>query len=338
MAQKALVFGASGFIASYLIDELLARGFTVTASDISDEGRDYWHQRDVRFVLLDITKSGDFKQLDAEYDIVVHLAACQPANVSAKEHNPREYIEVNVLGTINILEFCVASRVGKLIYACSHRNTEGLWSNEKCIAEDDGIAIKYTGEYSMFSISETAAQDCVLHYQATHNLRALIFRLPPVYGFGPHTEIFKNGIPLKTGFQVFIEKARKKEPLEVWGDATVGRDIIYVKDVVSAFLKAVEKPDTVGLFNITSGIPLTLGEQAEAIAKNFWGDDSEPKVIYKPELSNGIVPFCYDNKKAQRELGWKPFYSFEQMLTDYKIEEKSGRYKYLVDKRKKMLK
>ncbi len=336
--KNVLVFGASGFIATYLIDELLGQGYEVTASDLSNEGRGYYAGKSVDYINVDITCKEDFEKLPhVEYAAVVHLAACQPANVAEKNYDPRDYINVNVIGTLNILEFCRENKVGKLIYASSHRNTQGLWAFNKSITEEDGRAIKYSGEYAMFSISESAAQDCVRHYQEQHGLNGVIFRLPPVYGYGPHTEIFKDGKPIKTGFQMFIDKALACEPLEVWGDCDVGRDIIYVKDVVSAFVKAIEKPGISGLFNITSGVYLTLREQAEVIAKEFWGSDGEPAIVYRPEIANGMDAFLYANDKAKRDLGWSPQYSFREMLIDYIKESESQRYQYLIDKRSKML-
>jgi len=335
--KKTLVFGASGFIGTYLIDELLSLGHEVVASDISDVGRAYYADKKVRYINVDITKVDNFQVLDNEkYDTVIHLAACQPANVEKNQYDPKSYIDVNVIGTLNILEFCRTSSSEKVIYVSSHRNTQGLWAEDKAISEDDGRAIKYDGEYAMFSISESAAQDCVLHYQAHHGLRGVIFRLPPVYGYGPHTEIFKDGIPVKTGFQVFIEKAVACQPLEIWGDSAVGRDIIYVKDVVAAFIAAINSPTASGLFNITSGRYLTLREQAETIAKLFWGSDTQPVIVERPEKSNGMDAFLYDISRAKKELGWSPKYSFVDMLIDYKEEFESKRHEYLVDKRKSM--
>jgi UDP-glucose 4-epimerase len=336
--KKILVFGASGFIGTYLIDELLSQGHEVTASDASDFGREYYKRKNVPYINVDITRSDDFRRLEnKKYDAVIHLAACQPANVGATKYDPKDYINTNVIGTLNVLEFCRQSQSKKIIYASSHRNTQDLWSANKAIQEDDGRGIKYSGEYAMFSISESAAQDCVEHYQAQYGLTGIIFRLPPVYGYGPHTEIFKDGIPVKTGFQIFIEKAMACQPLEVWGDGSVGRDIIYIKDVVSAFMKAIGNSKAYGLFNITSGKYLTLREQAETIAKLFWGSATSPQIVERPEVPNGMDSFLYDISKAKRELGWSPIYSFRDMLIDYKKESESKRYEYLIHKRKKML-
>lgn len=336
-SKNILVFGASGFIATYLIDELLNQGFKVTASDINDIGREYYKNKNVNYINVDITQKSDFEKLEQrKYDAVVHLAACQPANVGQEQYDARDYINVNVIGTLNILDFCKKNQVGKIVYASSHRNTQGLWSDNKAIREEDGRGIKYDGEYAMFSISESAAQDCVMHYQAQYGLTGIIFRLPPVYGYGPHTLIFKDGKPIKTGFQIFIGKATACQPLEIWGNADVGRDIIYIKDVVSAFIKAITNPTASGLFNITSGNYLTLRAQAEIIAKLFWGATTHPVFIERPELSNGMDSFLYDNSKAARELEWIPKFTFEDMLIDYKKEMESKRYEYLVNKRKTM--
>ncbi len=336
--KKILVFGSSGFIGTYLIDQLLNQDYEVVASDITDIGQEYYANKQIPYLKIDITKKGEFEKLEKiSYDAVIHLAAAQPANIAESQYDPRNYIDVNVVGTLNILEFCRTSQVKKIIYASSHRNTEGLWKANKAIREEDGRAIKYNGEYAMFSIAESCAQDCVTHYQAQYGLKGIIFRLPPVYGYGPHTEIFKDGKPIKTGFQLFIEKAIASQPLEVWGDSQVGRDIIYIKDVVSAFVIAIKSPDASGLYNITSGQYLTLRRQAELIAETFWGSSTVPEIVEFPEKSNGMDAFLYDNSKAKRELGWSPEYSFKEMLLDYKKEFDLKRYEYLVDKRKNML-
>jgi UDP-glucose 4-epimerase len=335
--KKILVFGASGFIGTYLIDELIKRGYAVTASDLSDVAYDYYANKNIPLITVDITQPMQFQKLcNTSYDVVIHLAACQPANVKQSQYDPKEYIHVNVIGTLNVLEFCRTQSVEKIIYASSNRNTQGLWQENKAISEQDGRAIKYSGEYAMFSISESCAQDCVLHYNEQYGLKGIIFRLPPVYGYGPHTEIFKEGRRIKTGFQVFIDQAMACEPLEIWGDGQKGRDIIYVKDVVSAFIQSIEIESVSGLYNITSGEYLTLRQQAELTAQLFWGSDTVPEFVELPEKKNNIDAFLYDNTKAQSELNWCPQYSFQDMLLDYKKESEEQRYRYLIDKRKSM--
>ena len=336
--KKVIVFGAAGFLGTYLIDELLRQNYSVTASDISKFGEVYYKEQGIPFIYIDITKKEDFEKIaHLSFDVVIHLAAVQPANVSEKKFDPRDYINVNVIGTLNILEFCRHSNAGKIIYASSHRNTQGLWAKDKAIKESEGRAPKLTGEYAMFSISEGTAQDCVTFYHNTYDLNTILFRLPPVYGYGPHTEIFKEGRPIKTGFQTFIDQAIEGKPIELWGDISMGRDIIYVKDVVDAFLKAIVSNRSGELYNITSGKYLTIREQARITAKVFWKENSEPQYIERPEKEHSMGSFLYDNTKAREELGWSPQYDFEKMLTDIKEEMKNKKFEYLLKKRQTML-
>lgn len=338
MKKKAniLVFGAAGFIGTYLIDELIIEGYGVLASDISDIGENYYREQNIPYLAIDITNKDDFKKLeDAQFDAIIHLAALQPANFSVN-YSPSDYIKINVDGTLNILEYCRVSKTKKIIYASSHRNTSGLWHKNVPIKEEYGRSQQYNGEYSMFSISESAAQDCVEYYNANYDIRGVILRLPPVYGYGPHLEIFKNGKPIRTGFQTFIENAINCRPLEVWGDATVGRDIIYVKDVVSAIIKAIKSDNARGLYNISSAYRLTLKEEVETIAKVFWGNDQPPEFIANPEKQHSMDSFVYDNSKAKRELGWEPRFNFENLLLDYKKELGANKFGFLIEKRKKM--
>lgn len=332
-----LVFGAGGFIGTYLTDQLVADGHEVVASDLSEIAEGFYRRQRVPYHRVDITQRGEFDRLPVEgITAVVHLACVQPANVSEQKYDPADFIRVNVLGTLNILEFCRANGIPKIIYTCSHRNTQGMWEQKKgtAIRESDGRAIKFTGDYAMFSISESAGADCVEHYAQTYGIEGVVFRLPPVYGYGPHTEIFKDGKPIKTGFQVFIEKAERGLPLELWGDPTNGRDIVYVKDVVAAFQAALTTRRIGGLYNISSGRLLSLAEQAESIIRVFSPPDRPSEIRYRPEKPNLIEPYFYDIEKAKRAMGWQPQFSFEDMLIDYRKEMDSGRFDYLLEKRR----
>jgi len=289
-----LVFGAGGFIGTYLTDQLVADGQHVVATDLNEIAKGFYQRQGVPYHRLDITRRDEFDRLPTEgISAVVHLACVQPANVSEQKYDAADFIRVNVLGTLNILEFCRANRIPKIIYASSHRNTQGMWEQKDGtpIRESDGRSIKFT-------------------------------------------EIFKDGKPIKTGFQVFIENAERGLPIELWGDPTNGRDIVYVKDVVAAFQAALAKRGIGGLYNISSGRRLSLAEQAQTIIRVFSPPDRRSDIRYRPELPNLIESYFYDIGKAERTFGWRPKYSFEDMLIDYRKEMDSGRFAYLVEKRR----
>ncbi len=318
-----VVFGAAGFIGTYLTDQLARDGCSIIASDNSEIGESFYRQKGIPFHRIDITRAEDFAPLRGKHiEAVVHLACVQPANVSEQAFDPTDYVRVNVLGTMNILEFCRLNKVPKIVYACSHRNTEGMWEKKSGapIRESDGRSIKFTGEYAVFSISESAAADCVQHYSQAYGIDGISLRLPPVYGYGPHTEIFKNGKPLKTGFQIFIENAERSLPLVLWGDATSGRDVVYVKDVVSAFACALRTRGAAGIYNISSGRCLSLQEQAECTIRVFSPRGRPSEIRYRPDKPNLIETYVYDIDKARLTFGWQPQFSFEAMLIDYRSE------------------
>ena len=89
MSKNILVFGAAGFLGTYLTDSLVEHGYNVTASDINDFGNDYYSKKNISYVEIDITNRKSFDVLKGKsFDVVVHLAAHQPANVSAKNYDP----------------------------------------------------------------------------------------------------------------------------------------------------------------------------------------------------------------------------------------------------------
>ncbi|MDD5509199.1 MAG: NAD(P)-dependent oxidoreductase [Dehalococcoidales bacterium] len=332
-----IVTGATGLIGTYLIDQLVKDGVEVLATGKSGIGEAYYKNQDIPFQNLDITQETDFRKLpQRNISAVVHLAALIPANVIEEDYDPRHYITVNVVGTLNVLEFCRRNSVHKIIYSSSHSDVENLWGFGKPIGEEAGSNFKYTGDHAMYIISKLCGVDCVRHYYEQYGVRNIVFRLPPVYGYGPHTEIYKDGKSLKTGFVIFIENAVDGKPIEVWGDCQKGRDVVYVKDVVSAIILALKSEDALGLYNIASGKVVTLKEEAESIVRVFSPKETPSRIVYRPDKPNSIQPFLYDISKARRDFGWFPKYSFEQMLEDYKKEAESGRFTFLLEKRKEI--
>ncbi|MFA5906943.1 MAG: NAD(P)-dependent oxidoreductase, partial [Desulfobacula sp.] len=170
------VFGAAGFIGTYFVDQLVKDGFDVLAVDKCKIGEEYYRAQKISFINCDITENNEFNKLPVKnIEAVVNLACMQPANMRANEYKSTDFFKVNVIGTLNMLDYCKNTGISKIIYMCSHRNTQGLWADSPgAISEQEGISIKYTGEYSLFSISETAALDSVLHYSRQYGIQGII--------------------------------------------------------------------------------------------------------------------------------------------------------------------
>lgn len=332
-----IVIGATGFIGMYTVEQLLRSGKQVVATGRNRLLGSQLEKMGASFVSLDITKPVEFEKLPQEgVEGVIMLAGLLPANADAdldQKENAAEYFEVNVIGLINVLEWCRSHGVRKVISSCSYSDVSGAWGKGYAITEDEPRSFRFTGDHAVYVISKNAANDVMEYYNQQHGMQCACFRFPPVYGVGPHGTILVNGKPYKSGIQTFIEKAQAGEDIELWGDPHISRDIIYVKDVARAYVLALESDDTYGLYNMTSGVGLDLEDQARAVIEVF-GSDRGSSIAYRPDMPNHTPSFLYSMEKAKRDFGFTPEYTdYRTMMEDYKREMESGRFDTLVNSR-----
>ena len=135
-----------------------------------------------------------------------------------------------------------------------------------------------------------------------------------------------DGSYKKSSFEIFFEKAIKGESIEIWGDQSIKRDHVYIKDVLKAIEAAVNVKEAKGIYNIASGVGYSQYEEALALAKVF-AEDKVSQVILVPEKKGLPRGYVYSIEKAKKELHWEPQYAdLEDMLTDYKKEWISKEY------------
>lgn len=332
-----IVIGATGFIGMYTVEELLKAGKEVVATGRNGKLGAQLASMGATFVSFDITSPSDFDQLPTEnVEGVILLAGLLPANAKAdleNVENAADYFKVNVVGTINVLEWCRAHGVRKVIANCSYSDVSGAWGSGRVITEEEPRSFKFTGDHAVYVISKNAANDVMEYYNQQHGMQCAWFRFPPVYGVGPHGTILVNGKPYKSGIQTFIEKAQAGEDIEIWGDPHISRDIIYVKDVARAYRMALESDWAQGLYNMTSGVGLDLEEQARAVIDVF-GNAGASKIVYRPDKPNNTPSYLYSMEKAKNDFGFVPEYTnYHDMMLDYKEELESGRWDVLVSSR-----
>lgn len=334
-----IVIGATGFIGLYTVEKLIKSGKAVIATGRNKKVQPMLEKMGAEFIELDITNKEDFDKLPTEgVEGVILLAGLLPANAKVdltEDENADEYFAVNVIGTINVLEYCRRNGIRKLINCSSYSDVSGAWKKGVALKETEPRDFKFTGDHAVYVISKNAAIDVMEYYNQQHGMQCACFRFPPVYGVGPHATIYVNGKPYKSGIQTFIEKAEKGEPIEIWGDPHITRDIIYVKDVATAFVKALESDKTYGLYNMTSGTELDLEEQVKAVIQVF-GGDKPSEIVYRPDKPNNTPSFLFDMTKAKEDFGFVPAYtSYVDIMEDYKKELESGRWDVLVESRTK---
>jgi UDP-glucose 4-epimerase len=331
-----IVIGGSSFIGVYTVEVLLKAGYSVIATGRNAKFRAYFKSMGVDYVHLDVSNKEDFKKLPTE-DIegVILLAALLPANSTAdleKNENAADYFIANTIGTINALEYCRVNGIKRLISTTSYADVFNYWDEKVKITEETPRGFQYKGDHSVYIISKNAASDVIEYYNQQYSMKNAVFRFPPVYGVGPHGSLLVNGNLIKSGLQIFMDKAEAGKDIEVYGDKNVARDVVYVKDVANAFVKAIGSDKTYGLYNIGSGKSTTLDEQANIISDIFSDEANKSSIVYKPEVENKSISYSFDISKARKDFGYNPVYAdFKTMMLDWKKEIKRGVYTKLFD-------
>ncbi len=307
------VFGAAGFIGAYLVDALAGQG-----EDVYPVDNDNTVPHEYCFDFVDIRDRATLDVLPwREITAVVNLASLQPANDDGTAVLA-DYIMVNTVGLCNILELCRIHGIEKVVHCTSAKE------------------MSPSDEYANLTISEHAAKQCMTYYAWRYDMDAQVLGLAPVYGYGPHLEIFRLGKPYKTGFATFIEKARAGEPIEVWGDCDTKRQILCIKDVTSAIITALKTKMQPGYYDVP-GVYSSLREEAEIIARLFSQNGHVSQIVLRPEIPNDISDWSTKPGVFGSLFDWQSQYDFEAMCRDFIEEEKRGRYKWLVDKRRRMM-
>lgn len=319
-----IIIGASSFIGVHTVDEFVNQGIEILVTGRNNKFRKHYEDMDIKYINLDIANREDFEKLPKKnVDGIILLAGLLPANVPVNldlDENASEYFLVNTIGTINVLEYCRKNNIKRVISTSSYADIFNSWSRDKALTEEEPRGFKYIGDHAVYVISKNAACDVMEYYNQQHGMSNAIFRLPPVYGVGPHGYLFINGTYVKSGLQIFIDKAKLGEDITIFGDKNLSRDVVYVKDVAHAFYLAINNDKTYGLYNMTSGIGITLENQVKVIVELFaQSSKRKSKILYKPEIKNNTPSYLFSMEKAKRDFNFIPAYAdFRTMMTDYK--------------------
>jgi UDP-glucose 4-epimerase len=287
MATTSIVTGGAGFIGSHVVDALLARGDSVTVIDDLSTGEARRVAPEAELRELDIV---DLPALSAVFEqvkpsAVFHLAA--QASVVASVEDPGRDCEVNVKGTLNVLE--AAARFGAPVVFTSTGGA--LYGDEAPMPTSEE---RIPAPLSPYGASKWAAEAYVKTWSLSSGISDAICRLGNVYGprQSPHGEA---GVVAIFSHHLYAGSAPK-----LYGDGKPTRDYVYVGDVVRALLAAAGRS---GTYNIATGVEtdvMTVWKELRDAA----GSDIEPKLA---QLRPGELQHsCLDIGLAARELGWRP--------------------------------
>ena len=315
-----LVVGATGYVGRYLCPFLKEKGYDVLALGRSKKGQKFLEDHGVQFQYLNLSDDDVFADIDgSNVEAIIDLSACLAELETPVEH----FFNINTLGVYKVLEFAKNNSIDKVVVTSSHKVYNDV--NKSIISETDEIS--FTGDHSPYIISKIAAENFIEYYNKDFGMHAVALRLSGVHGYGEILgKLFEDGSYKKSTFEIFFEKALKGETIEVWGDTSIKRDHIYIKDVLTAIEAAVTNKNAKGIYNISSGVGYSQYEEALALAKVFAVDKMSDVILIpdKKGLSRGYV---YDISKAKNELHWTPDYTdIVKMLEDYKKEWISKEY------------
>lgn len=289
--MRVLVTGGAGFIGSRLANQLHRRGHYVRVLDDLSSGDPARLVEGINLNRGDVRDIPKLWSLLQNVDVVYHLAA--RVSVPASVLYPREYNDVNVGGTVSLLEACRdVGSVGRVVLASS-ATVYGDHSVQP-ISEDRNIrpAVPY-------AVSKVAAEAYLFTLGKLSGYETVALRIFNAYG--PGQEAPPAHAPV---IPQFLQQIAGRGSVIVNGDGTQSRDFVYVDDVVEALIGAGTASDVDGqIINVGSGEETAIRDLVALISKIT---KQEANVLYNTEASGGIARLAADVSKASKLLNYRP--------------------------------
>ena len=289
----AIVTGGAGFIGSHMVDLLLERDFSVRVIDNLTGGHAAnlgHHEGNVDLVVdqRDIRALAPEDNIFSGARLVFHFAGI--GDIVPSIEQPAEYMDVNVQGTVRVLEGARHAGVEKLVYAASS-SCYGL--AETPTTESHPIMPQYP-----YALSKNQGEQAVFHWHQVYGLPVNTVRIFNAYGTRVRTTGAYGAV-----FGVFLKQKLAGKPFTVVGDGTQTRDFLYVTDVARAFLCAAETERVGQIYNVGAGDPKPVNRLVELIGG---------PVTYVPKRPGEPDCTWADISKIRDDLGWEPRVSLEE--------------------------
>lgn len=294
--MKVLVTGGAGFIGSYIVEQLQKESYEVVVVDNLSTGQRSFLPRNITCYLMNV-QSPELEKVFAKEqpDIVIHAAA--QVDVTASLQDPVYDSEVNILGTINVLENCHKYKVGKLIYSSSC----AVYGDVKdCSIKETDV----TKPCSFYGISKYVSEYYIDTFHSLYGLNYTILRYANVYGPRQNT-LGEGGV-----ISIFCNKILKGEPPTIYGFGNQTRDFVFVKDVASANVKAITSGHQ-EILNIGCNLKTSINELYHLLS-SLSPNRLPPN--YQQQRKGDILYSRLDNSKAKQILNWKPKYLLAEGL------------------------
>jgi UDP-glucuronate 4-epimerase len=295
--MKAIVTGAAGFIGSHLCERLLSDGWIVSGIDNFDDFYDptvkhaniktCLQNKQFSMVEADIRSAADMNKVIAEEaDIVVHLAA--KAGVRPSIEQPLLYADVNVNGTVVLLEAARKAGIKKFIFASS----SSVYGNNKKVpfSENDNVDFPI----SPYAATKKAGELICNTYHHLFGISITCLRYFTVYGPRQRPDL---------AIHKFARLIEQGKPIPVYGDGSMMRDFTYIDDIIDGTAAAINKCSGYNIYNLGESRPITVNDLIKEIEKAL----GKKAIIERLPLQPGDVIRTYaDVSKAAKDLGYSP--------------------------------
>ena len=296
--MRYLITGAAGFLGAALSNRLAKQGHTVRGVDDLSTGDPAALSEDVHFTRGDVNDRPKLWTLLQDVDCVYHLAA--RVLVPESVLYPREYNQVNVSGTVSLMEAMRDVGVRRVVFISSG----AVYGNQaqQPVRED-----ARPDPRSPYAVSKLAAEFYVNTIGRLWGIETVCLRVFNAYGPGQHIPpVHAPVIPN------FLRQSLQNGTIVLHGDGSQSRDYVYVDDVVSAMVAAATAPDVNRLtINIGSGTETSVKTLAQLV-KTITG--GKPELVYNARNDGGPSRLCADIRLAQEKLGYQPATRLEDGL------------------------
>jgi len=288
--MKIAVTGGSGFIASHVVDHLIAAGYEVVVID----HRVSPHRHDVQFEDIDILNLSALIQATKGCDYIFHLAAV--SNVNYAHKYPVYTVDLNINGTANVLEAARLNEIRRVFFASTVWIYTGTRGNG-LLVEEEPFYLPDAGH--IYTTSKIASEMIIHNYWQLYKQPFTILRYGIPYGPRMREELV---IP------IFIRKALKGESIVIQGDGSQYRNYVYIDDLARAHVLAMSAQAENQVYNLEGSEKISITDVARTIDKVLGGG---VRIEHVPARPGDYAGKEISAKKVLEELEWQPKIGFE---------------------------
>ena len=286
--MNVLVTGGAGFIGSHIVDRCVQEGHQVSVIDDLSTGRKKNLNRDAAFYKMDISSSRIERVFRNERPVVlVHMAA--QMNVRRSTEDPRFDAQVNILGTINLMEHAVKHGVRKVVFASSGGTVYG---EQEVFPAPESHPLQ---PLSPYGISKLTCEYYLKYFEYVAGIKSVALRFANVYGPRQNPE-GEAGV-----VAIFTQKMLRGDQPLINGNGMQTRDYVYIGDVLEAVMRSMN-PDVAGIYNVGTGREATVNAIFSELKTLT---NSECKEIHGPAKTGELERSVLDASKLSKDTGWE---------------------------------